>query len=170
MKTIFLLRHAKSSWDDVRLDDFDRPLSSRGIKSCKKMGKYLKKNRLIPDIVYCSSAIRAKQTWELVNRIVEKKENVIYEDSLYMSDFSNFINIIKKTKNNFKNLMIVSHNPGIENLALELSKDKNNEIYEKINIKFPTGALIIINFNLNNWSKVDCKKGKLYEFVKPKEL
>ena len=170
MKTIFLLRHAKSSWDDVRLDDFDRPLSSRGIKSCKKMGKYLKKNKLIPDIVYCSSAIRAKQTWEVVNRIVEIKENILYEDSLYMSDFSNFINIIKKTKNNFKNLMIVSHNPGIENLALELSKDKNNEIYEKINIKFPTGALIIIKFDLNNWSKVDCKKGKLYEFIKPKEL
>ena len=170
MKTIFLLRHAKSSWDDVSLDDFDRPLSPRGIKSCKKIGKYLKKNRLIPDIVYCSSAMRAKQTWELFNRIVDKKENILYEDSLYMSDFSNFINIIKKTKNNFKNLMFVSHNPGIENLALELSKDKSNEIYEKINIKFPTGALIIIKFDLNNWSKVDCKKGKLYEFVKPKEL
>ena len=94
MKTIFLLRHAKSSWDDVSLDDFDRPLSPRGIKSCKKIGKYLKKNRLIPDIVYCSSAMRAKQTWELVNRIVEKKENILYEDSLYMSDLSNFINII----------------------------------------------------------------------------
>ena len=66
--------------------------------------------------------------------------------------------------------MFVSHNPGIENLALELSKDKSNEIYEKINIKFPTGALIIIKFDLNNWSKVDCKKGKLYEFIKPKEL
>ena len=82
MKTIFLLRHAKSSWDDVSLDDFDRPLSTRGIKSCKKIGKYLKKNKLIPDIVYCSSAIRAKQTWELVNRIVEKKKNDVYKRKL----------------------------------------------------------------------------------------
>ena len=86
MKTIFLLRHAKSSWDDVSLDDFDRPLSTRGINSCKNIGKYLKKNKLIPDIVYCSSAIRAKQTWELVNRIVEKKKNVVYKSKLYMAN------------------------------------------------------------------------------------
>ena len=152
MKTIFLLRHAKSSWDDVSLDDFDRPLSPRGIKSCKKIGKYLKKNRLIPDIVYCSSAMRAKQTWELVNRIVEKKENILYEDSLYMSDFSNFINIIKKTKNNFKNLMFVSHNPGIENLALELSKDKSN--LNKVLEKGAKRAELIAKNNLNEIYKI----------------
>ena len=71
MKTIFLLRHAKSSWDDVRLDDFDRPLSSRGIKSCKKMGKYLKKNRLIQYIVYCNSTIRSMSLKNHLRKIPE---------------------------------------------------------------------------------------------------
>ena len=170
MKTIFLLRHAKSSWQNHNLDDFDRPLSDRGIKACKKIGKYLKKKNISPDIVYCSTAVRAKQTWELVNRIVEKKENVLFKKNLYMSDLSNFIEIIKKTKKKFKSLMIVSHNPGIEYLALELSKDKNNEVYKKIYNKYPTGALVIIKYNIDKWNKVDLKKGSLYKFIKPKEL
>ena len=74
MKTIYLLRHAKSSWDNPQLDDFDRPLAKRGMKSSNKIGKYLKKNKFIPDIVYYSTAIRAKQTWDWVNRIIKKKK------------------------------------------------------------------------------------------------
>ena len=74
MKTIFLLRHAKSSWDNLNLDDFDRPLSNKGIKASKKIGNYLKTNKFVPDIIYCSTAKRAKQTWELTNRIIKKKK------------------------------------------------------------------------------------------------
>ena len=170
MKTIFLLRHAKSSWDDPRLNDLDRPLASRGIKSSKKIGKYLKKNKLTPDIVYCSSATRAKQTWELVNRIVEKKKNVKYINKLYMANSSDFMDVIKKTDNDFKSLMLVSHNPGIESIAIELSKNENNKFHQIINIKYPTGALAIIKFNLSDWGKINYKKGEIYEFIKPKEL
>ena len=94
MKTIFLLRHAKSSWDNTKLEDFDRPLDTRGIKSCKKIGKFFKKRKLVPDIVYCSTAVRAKQTWDLINRIVEKKKNIIYEDQLYMANSSIFMNFV----------------------------------------------------------------------------
>ena len=151
MKTIFLLRHAKSSWDNLNLDDFDRPLSNKGIKASKKIGNYLKTNKFVPDIIYCSTAKRAKQTWELTNRIIKKKKNILYKDNLYMANLSEFMKIIKKTKNKFKNLMIVSHNPGIESLAIELSKNENNKFHQIINIKYPTGALAVIKFNLNDW-------------------
>ena len=170
MKTIFLLRHAKSSWDDVSLDDFDRPLSTRGIKSCKKIGKYLKKNKLIPDIVYCSSAIRAKQTWELVNRIVEKKKNVVYKSKLYMANSSDFIDVIRKTDNIFHSLMLISHNPGMEIFAREISKNKTDKHYESIDLKYPTGGLVIIRFNLNIWSKIKYETGDICEFIKPRDL
>ncbi|MBH71592.1 MAG: phosphohistidine phosphatase [Pelagibacteraceae bacterium] len=170
MKTIFLLRHAKSSWDNLNLDDFDRPLSNKGIKASKKIGNYLKTNKFVPDIIYCSTAKRAKQTWELTNRIIKKKKNILYKDNLYMANLSEFMKIIKKTKNKFKNLMIVSHNPGIESLAIELSKNENNKFHQIINIKYPTGALVVIKFNLNDWGKINYKKGEIYEFIKPKEL
>ena len=170
MKTIFLLRHAKSSWDNLNLDDFDRPLSNKGIKASKKIGNYLKTNKFVPDIIYCSTAKRAKQTWELTNIIIKKKKNILYKDNLYMANLSEFMKIIKKTKNKFKNLMIVSHNPGIESLAIELSKNENNKFHQIINIKYPTGALVVIKFNLNDWGKINYKKGEIYEFIKPKEL
>ena len=170
MKTIFLLRHAKSSWDNLNLDDFDRPLSNKGIKASKKIGNYLKTNKFVPDIIYCSTAKIAKQTWELTNIIIKKKKNILYKDNLYMANLSEFMKIIKKTKNKFKNLMIVSHNPGIESLAIELSKNENNKFHQIINIKYPTGALAVIKFNLNDWGKINYKKGEIYEFIKPKEL
>ena len=87
-----------------------------------------------------------------------------------MANLSEFMKIIKKTKNKFKNLMIVSHNPGIESLAIELSKNENNKFHQIINIKYPTGALAVIKFNLNDWGKINYKKGEIYEFIKPKEL
>ena len=87
-----------------------------------------------------------------------------------MANLSEFMKIIKKTKNKFKNLMIVSHNPGIESLAIELSKNENNKFHQIINIKYPTGALAIIKFNLSDWGKINYKKGEIYEFIKPKEL
>tara|TARA_Y100000590_G_scaffold220753_1_gene249830 strand:- start:1392 stop:1904 length:513 start_codon:yes stop_codon:yes gene_type:complete len=170
MKTIFLLRHAKSSWDNTKLEDFDRPLATRGIKSCKKIGKFFKKKKLVPDIVYCSTAVRAKQTWDLINRIVEKKKNIIYEDQLYMANSSIFMNFVKKTNDNFKTLMIVSHNPGIENFAIELIKNKESDFYKDINLKYPTGGIAIINFKLKHWSKMNYETGDIYEFIKPREL
>ena len=169
MKTIFLLRHAKSSWDNTKLEDFDRPLATRGIKSCKKIGKFFKKKKLVPDIVYCSTAVRAKQTWDLINRIVEKKKNIIYEDQLYMANSSIFMNFVKKTNDNFKTLMIVSHNPGIESFCLELSKE-NNEYINDIKTKYPTGSLAILKVNLKKWSEIRYESGIIYEFIKPRKL
>ena len=170
MKTIFLLRHAKSSWNKPELDDFERPLAPRGIKSAEKIGKYLKKEKLLPDIIYCSKAVRAKETWELVNRIVKKKNNINYKNKLYMANFSDFLNIIKETKDNFKSLMLISHNPGIENFALEIIKNKESEKYKNIDYKYPTGALSIIKFNIKKWNEVTSSTGEIYEFIKPKEL
>lgn len=170
MKTIFLLRHAKSSWNDPKLDDFDRPLSSRGIKSCNKIGKFLNKKKLIPEIVYCSNAIRAKQTWELTNRIVKKKENIFYSNTLYMANLNSFITIVHKTIDNFNSLMLVSHNPGIENFALELIKNKKNKFYDKISMKYPTAALAIISFDEKKWSNIKIGTGKIIDFIKPRDL
>ena len=87
-----------------------------------------------------------------------------------MANSSDFMDVIKKTDNDFKSLMLVSHNPGIESVAIELSKNENNKFHQIINIKYPTGALVVIKFNLNDWGKINYKKGEIYEFIKPKEL
>ena len=169
MKTIFLLRHAKSSWDNSQLEDFDRPLSTRGEKSSIKIGKYIKNKNIIPDIVYCSSAKRAKKTWELINKVIKKKNNIFFKKDLYMADSETFMSTIKKTKNSNKSIMIVSHNPGIESFCLELSKE-NNEYINDIKTKYPTGSLAILKVNLKKWSEIRYESGIIYEFIKPRKL
>ena len=170
MKTIFLLRHAKSKWGDPNISDFDRPLADRGIKSAKKIGKYLKKKNYTPNVVYCSSALRAKQTCECINRIIKKKKNIIYKKDLYMSDSGTFIKFLKNTKDKYNSAMIISHNPGIENFAIEMIQNKDNEIYDNINAKYPTGGLVIIKLKNSNWSKLKFESGEVCEFIKPREL
>ena len=128
------------------------------------------KKKLIPEIVYCSNAIRAKQTWELTNRIVKKKENIFYSNDLYMANLNSFITIVNKTIDNFSSLMLVSHNPGIENFALELIKNKKNKFYDNISMKYPTAALAIILFDEKKWSNIKIGTGKIIDFIKPRDL
>ena len=80
------------------------------------------------------------------------------------------MNFVKKTNDVFKTLMIISHNPGIENFALELIKNKESDLYKDINFKYPTGGIAIINFKLKHWSKMNYETGDIYEFIKPREL
>ena len=83
---------------------------------------------------------------------------------------SDFIDVIRKTDNNFHSLMLVSHNPGMEIFAREISKNKTDKHYESIDLKYPTGGLVIIRFNLNIWSKIKYETGDICEFIKPRDL
>src|SRR5262249_11074132 len=121
MLTLSLLRHAKSSWDDPALEDFDRPLSKRGATAAPRMGAYMAAQGLAPDLVLCSPAVRARQTLDLVLSHLGSGPTVTYEDALYLAAPSVLLARLHKVEAAARHVLIVGHDPGIQALAVELS-------------------------------------------------
>ena len=161
MKTLYVLRHAKSSWDDCSLSDFERPLNERGIKTAPLMGKEMKKNGFIPEIIVCSTAKRAEQTAKLVKETAEFKEEIKFEEAIYEASVTTLLHIVSKVDNEFGSALIVGHNPGFENLVRVLTG--------KIEA-MPTAGLAVIDLKIENWNEINAESGNLREFIRPKEL
>ena len=170
MLTLSLLRHAKSSWDDPALEDFDRPLSKRGETAAPRMGAYMAAQGLRPDLVLCSPAVRARQTLDLVLARLSGSPTVTYEDGFYLAAPSVLLARIRKIAAKVHHALIVGHDPGIQGLALELSHAGKAAGMAALRAKFPTAALAVIRFQDGAWSKVATGKGRLDLFVTPKSL
>tara|TARA_B100000927_G_scaffold137156_1_gene110721 strand:+ start:76 stop:570 length:495 start_codon:yes stop_codon:yes gene_type:complete len=162
MKQIYVLRHAKSSWDNSNLTDFERPLSKRGIRDANKLSIFLKNMDLMIDIVLCSTAVRAKDTFDLTacgfNFEIDKAN---YTDKLYFGDVSSIIMRLKEIDNSLKNILIVGHNPTLHYLVESLTNKKID--------RFKTCNLAIITHD-DNWNSLGSKKSSLKSLIKPKEL
>jgi len=170
MLTLSLLRHAKSSWDDPALEDFDRPLAKRGETAAPRMGAYMAAEGLIPDLVLCSPAVRARQTLALVLAHLGGDPSVVYEDAFYLAAPSVLLARIRKIDAGVRHALIVGHDPGIQGLALELASTGRAKALEALGAKFPTAALAVIRFTPGDWAKVARGKGRLELFVTPKSL
>jgi phosphohistidine phosphatase len=162
MKTLILMRHAKSSWKEPELADHDRPLNKRGEKDAPRMGRVLKDKKLIPDHIYSSTAVRARQT---VEGLVEKsgyKHKVDYLEGLYMAEPSTVIEALKQTPNKIDSVLVVGHNPGLEGL-LQILTHKVESL--------PTGAVARISLPIDKWDELSLvTEGKLKENYRPREL
>lgn len=141
MKTLYLLRHAKSSWDDTGLSDHDRPLSARGRKAARAMASVLAKQRPGPKIVLCSSALRARQTWEPIAAALVRPPEVRLDERLYGADAARLLDLVSEIPEGISAALVVGHNPGLQDLALELSGDGRETDLARLRDKFPTGAL-----------------------------
>lgn len=161
MKHLFLLRHAKSSWDDDSLDDFDRPLNPRGKKAAPMMGKVLKERDIAPDIVLCSPAKRTKQTLKLVNETAKLKSDVTFDEAIYDASAADLRKLLKKQKNSVKSVLLIGHNPGLEELLEDLTGK-----YERL----PTAALVQVDITADEWSSINNGGNKLAWIVRPKDL
>jgi phosphohistidine phosphatase len=170
MLTLFLLRHAKSSWDDARVNDFDRPLARRGREAAPRMGAYMAQHKFIPELVLCSTAARARQTLELMVPSFDPTPAVVYEDALYLAAAASLLTRLRKVGREVGKLMIVGHDPGMHGLALELSAAGNPEELQALTAKFPTGALAVVSFKARDWAKIKSASGRLVCFMAPKRL
>jgi phosphohistidine phosphatase len=170
MLTLSLLRHAKSSWDDAELQDFDRPLSKRGESAGPRMGAYMAEQGLNPDLIICSPAVRARQTLDLVLPRLVGDPTVTFEDNFYLAAPSVMLARIRQIEANVRHAMIVGHDPGMHGLALELSGSGEAENLNALAAKFPTAGLAVIGFKVRDWSKIGPGKGRLQLFVTPKML
>ncbi len=164
MKKLFLLRHAKSLKDDSNLEDHERTLNDRGFEEAPLTGKYLFTNKDLPDLIICSTALRAKQTLELILKELNKNIKVIYDKKIYDEDAKTIFKLISKTDNLINTLMIVGHNPDITHI-LELAI-REEFPYDN----FSTSGLAIIKFNINSWDEINLHKGELISFTTPKSL
>ncbi|CAN5363379.1 histidine phosphatase family protein [soil metagenome] len=171
MLRLMLLRHAKSSWTDPASDDRDRPLSGRGHKAAAVMGAFMRREKLIPELVLCSPARRARDTWKLASGELRAAPRTIVEDGLY--DFGNggrVLDAIRDKAEGAKSLLIVGHNPSIERLALRLVGKGTATLKDQLERKYPTGALSVIDFKTDAWKEIGDGAGRLVSFTRPRDL
>ena len=159
MKNLYILRHAKSSWDDFTLKDFDRPLSTRGIQDAELMGNYFKSKRKVLDLVLSSPSKRTEETLE--HFFIKTSQNIIFNESIYHSSEQNIYSVIKDVEKNINSLMIVGHNPSMH----EFSESFSGQFIEK----FSTCSLASFEFE-DEWINVCENLGTLTEFKIPSEL
>lgn len=170
MRKLFLLRHAKSSWDDPALEDFDRPLNGRGRKDAKRMGRYMAEQGIRPGIALVSGAARTRATWDLVEPHLEGVP-VSIEDELYEAGKARLLTRLRGLDEHMDSALLIGHNPGIGRLA-EVLADHHGEpaLLAELAAKFPTGALAVIELDITHWGELEAGRGRLAAFVRPKDL
>lgn len=170
MKRIYLLRHAKSSWDDVAMDDFQRPLNSRGRKAARRMGKYLNEQGIRPNMILCSAATRTRATYDILENSLEGVP-VSFEDGLYEASRGDLLHRLQRLDGHLHTVLMIAHNPGLEKLALALCGGHGDPAaVEKLEQKYPTGTLAILETMVPHWPELDAGTCRLIDFIRPKDL
>ena len=162
MKNIILVRHAKSSWKDLSLDDFDRPLNKRGKRDAPFMGKKLKDRQMMPDIILSSPAKRAEITVAAIAKAIGYPiKKIIFDNNMYHADALYLFKMVQKLGDEHDTVMCIGHNPGFNNFAsMLLEKNPVNNI--------PTTGIYSIKFKVNKWGKIRSGKGEYVFFDYPK--
>ncbi len=169
MKRLGLLRHAKSSWDDPALGDFDRPLNARGRAAAKRMGEEFGKLGLAYDLVLVSPARRAAETFAGVSEGWGVELDSRSEPKLYAASCDDLLGIIAATPVQVERLLLVGHNPGLHQLAMQLARGKGSAFREALAPNLPTGSLIEIGLHTSTWPQA-AAGGDLLRFLRPREL
>lgn len=167
---LLLLRHAKSAWDVAGLADFDRPLAPRGRRAATMIGEHLAAHRLAPDRILCSAARRTRETLMGLMPMIGTDLDIRILRGLYEVGADAYIDTIGALGGNSRHLMLIGHNPTMQDTAIELIGSGNPVLREEISDKFPTGGLAIIDFDIHKWSELRPKTGRIVAFFRPREL
>jgi phosphohistidine phosphatase len=170
---LLLLRHAKSDWSK-NADDHDRALTPRGRKATPEMARYMRKNHYVPDVVLCSTAQRTRETLDLLLAGWKTKPDIRYEPALYLADWPVLLANLKQAPASASPLLLVGHNPGMEQLATALAAqpttDPERARLRRLTQKFPTAALAVFDFDIDSWRDLKARGGQLVDYVRPKDL
>ncbi|MFA5455217.1 MAG: histidine phosphatase family protein [Sulfurimonas sp.] len=159
MKKLYIIRHAKSSWKDETLEDFERPLSKRGKANAPMMGERLKKKGVMPDIIISSPAKRAKSTAEMIAKEVGYEKKVLFDENIYESSVATLRKILTSVNDENSTVFLVGHNPELNMLV-----DYYVKFYENI----PTCGVVELEFACERWAQIKPKNAKLISFDYPK--
>jgi len=171
MKTLLLLRHAKSAWSDPRLDDHDRPLNGRGERAAKAMADHVARRVPRPDLILCSTAMRTRQTLAPLLKCLEGAAPPIsLEAGLYLASEDALLGRLQAVADDVPTVLLIGHNDGIGQLAADLAGDGPSEALASLRAKYPTGALAVLRIPDGPWSDLRPGSAKLIEFVRPRDL
>ena len=160
MKTLYLLRHAKSSWGDASLSDFERPLNPRGLNAAPFMGALMRERALRVDTIISSPAARALATAELVCGEIDHTQEIALDARVYEASVEDLLRIISEIGDGYDSALLVGHNPGFEDTARYLT----NQIFA-----MPTASLAIIDLQIDRWAEIAAGSGVIRELVRPRD-
>jgi len=161
MKTLFILRHAKSSWEDTDLSDFDRPLNERGRSAAPLVGGVMRTNQFQPDVILSSPAKRAKETAALVKETAEIAGEIRFDRRIYEASPAKLLEVVAEQNGNIESILLVGHNPGLEGLVRFLTGESQ---------PMPTAALAVIDLDTDEWNGINSASGSLRVLIRPKDL
>ena len=159
MKTLFLLRHAKSSWKDDTLPDLERPLNARGQRAAELMSNFLKQEKVSPDLILSSCAVRARDTIDIMWRSAMRASELRFDERIYGAPLEKLVEVVAQIDKGARSALVVGHNPGLEELLQALTGKTET---------MPTAALAKITFKTSDWSNI-VKGGALQWVVRPKD-
>jgi phosphohistidine phosphatase len=165
-----LLRHAKSDRSEPGASDHDRPLNPRGMETAARVGAYIAHHALTPDLVLCSTARRARDTWAVLAKALEAAPPAKYDARLYNAGSDALLAAARETPSKVHSLMMVGHNPGLHEFAVLLIAAGDVDERERLREKLPTAGLVVIDFAIDAWSALHREGGRLDRFVVPGAL
>lgn len=172
LKTLTILRHAKSGWDVQVERDFDRPINKRGARGAELIGQWLKRQKLPVDRIVASPAVRVTETLDIFQPAagIEAIEPH-WDRRIYLASAATLIDVIRDTGRNADNLLISGHNPGLEDLILMLVPESDSdELRAKVEEKLPTSALARLELDIADWHQLDSGIARFADFIRPRDL
>jgi phosphohistidine phosphatase len=170
MHRLLLLRHSKAERSRPGERDRDRRLNDRGRDDAPRIGAYMAKHRLVPDRAVVSSAARTRETWQAVASSFRRTPPADFDDRIYEASAATLLEVIRETKPKVKTLLVVGHNPGLQELAGLLVATGDVETRQRLKENFATSALAVIEFALDGWNKLHPQAGRLAHFIDPREI
>lgn len=169
MKTLTLLRHAKSGWDDPVARDFDRPLNPKGHRAAAMMGRHMRNLGLKFDHVIASPAVRVVETLAEVSEGFGRDLTPAWDKKLYLASAGTLLDAVHELPESAERVLMSGHNPGLEELTLLLSGD-SDALREQVEIKFPTATLAELRFGVRRWEDIAAGEGVLARYIRPRDL
>jgi len=171
MKKLTLLRHAKSSWDDPVARDFDRPLNDKGKRAAAAIGLFLKTNDMLFDQILASPAVRVIETLEHVEEASGLSFEPRWDRKIYLASSVTLLDVLRGANDNADHVLMVGHNPGMEDLILDLVPDDgSSKARGEVEEKYPTGALAEMVLEIDSWKNIADGCGALNRFTRPRDL
>jgi phosphohistidine phosphatase len=165
-----LLRHAKSDWSKPGERDHDRTLAARGRADAPRVGAYMASHGLVPDLVVCSTARRARETYDLVAAAFAKPPKLVHDPRVYDNNPDVLSEVIRKTGRDVHVLLLVGHNPSFQSFADAMTASGHGDARQRLREKFPTAALAVIDFPVDAWDDLRRHSGRLDRLITPRLL
>lgn len=159
MKTLFILRHAKSSWEDEKLADFDRPLNKRGLEAAPLVGEAIRQNKFKIDLIVSSPATRAAQTATMVREAAQIEAEIKFDERIYEASSHRLLHIASELDNAIESVMLVGHNPGLEGLIKLLTHEDE---------PMRTATLAVVDLDIDAWEEIHIDCCNLRTLLRPK--